>query len=461
MSKISEDGRIGTEYGNDILYLDGYDQDRFIGNLNSKYFTSFKSITDVIDFINTLQGKGKNSTSRELQFYGVNHQNISAHLPPITDFNGYTFFIRPMLNMTELNLINNRFLSSLITKNTKSIPNWTRGVLDPRLLSQTNTENYSCELLDNQQCFIPLLSNNLLTLTGVPDLAARSYTTSPGVYNESFSMIDDNLINYDNYSINTTFRNMNGSPFFILFYSWLMSASQQYLGKLFPYLDDRIAKRLNYTSRVYRFVMDHTRTYITNWWAPVYCYPTSVGIGNVFKFDYKDVYNQDNNEVAVNWQCVGSIVNDPLLLSQFNTTVQFANPEMGDGSRSKNYVKIPKHLLKLFNYNGYPRINMDTMEMEWWVPKAFYEKSKQSINTYQKKYLMLDKETTKDNTNETDYGGTIKEIITNINKNPNVTTVNTNNQSKGTDREMIQRAKEQANVARDTMSVNVDLRNQF
>ena len=53
---------------------------------------------------------------------------------------------------------------------------------------------------------------------------------------------------------------------------------------------------------------------------------------------------------------------------------------MTEKNRENNMVKVPPSLLTLFNNRGYPRINYNTYELEWWVSKDLY-------NGYTKKFL--------------------------------------------------------------------------
>ena len=53
---------------------------------------------------------------------------------------------------------------------------------------------------------------------------------------------------------------------------------------------------------------------------------------------------------------------------------------MSEKSRESSMTKVPATLLTLFNNRGYPRINYNTYELEWWVSKDLY-------NSYTKKFL--------------------------------------------------------------------------
>ena len=353
--------------------------EQIIESINKKT-NAGKSVKDYIDEITLKSGMGKLSNVRDQQFIGFNHRHTAVNLPPNMDFAGHCFFVRPNLNLARNNAIRVRQLAQLITNDPMSIQQWCRMTLDYRLVDD---EGISSPLVDNYNAFIPLLSNSLKTLTGVPSLVAGTHTSERGIAKEVFSMIDDNIINYDSYTVSCSFRNMNGNPFLILFYSWILAASMQYLGRIEPRMIDRMQKRLNYTTRIYRLVLDHTQTFVTNIWAPVYCFPVSLEIGSTFKYDIEgDPFNKDNDFIDVQFQCVGSVFNDDLLINQFNSTVALANPEMFDSTRKSSLVKITKEEANILNYNGYPRINPSTTELEWWVPKQVYENARQRLTEY-------------------------------------------------------------------------------
>jgi len=71
---------------------------------------------------------------------------------------------------------------------------------------------------------------------------------------------------------------------------------------------------------------------------------------------------------------------DDVLVYEFNNTVEIFNVNMRDASRASSMVKIAPSLLTLFNNRGYPRINYNTYELEWYVTKEMY-------NGYSKKFL--------------------------------------------------------------------------
>jgi hypothetical protein len=72
---------------------------------------------------------------------------------------------------------------------------------------------------------------------------------------------------------------------------------------------------------------------------------------------------------------------DPILFNEFNETVIMFNPEMADDVREQNYTKVPYQYLQLFNYQGYPHINVLTNELEWWVATATYQNRVQNFTT--------------------------------------------------------------------------------
>lgn len=97
---------------------------------------------------------------------GINHRQVAGMLPSNKEMPGLTFFTRPMLNMRKDNLRNVRQLSQLLNSVPTSMQTFIRAMLDPRLVEGCNIGGIdlapiSCPIIDNNQAFIPFLTNNL------------------------------------------------------------------------------------------------------------------------------------------------------------------------------------------------------------------------------------------------------------------------------------------------------------
>jgi hypothetical protein len=174
--------------------------------------------------------------------YGVNHRQTPTVVPSNKDMYGLTFFVRPQLNMQLDNIRNVRQFSSLTTPNVRTIQQFVKTTLDPRLIAgytfkNTQVPRLSCPMVDNANAFIPILTNNLNSISGWPDVVAPTNASKPGLYNESQAMVDGITRNYETFDIDASFRNTRGDPILFLFYIWLHYSSFVFEGKLVPYLD--------------------------------------------------------------------------------------------------------------------------------------------------------------------------------------------------------------------------------
>ena len=75
-----------------------------------------------------------------------------------------------------------------------------------------------------------------------------------------------------------------------------------------------------------------------------------------------------NKDITVRFQCHGFETLDDILVYEFNAATQIFNPSMRDDRRDYDMHKLTKLELPFFNNRGYPRINTNTYELEWWVP---------------------------------------------------------------------------------------------
>lgn len=309
--------------------------------------------------------------------YGINHRQIHAAIPINKDSYGLTFFVRPQLNMQGDNIRNVRLFYPLLTDNALSVQMFVRCSLDPRILlgyggGRLIQQSMQCPIVDNTQAFIPILTNNLNSISGWPDITAPTFSSKSGLYEEVYSQVDGVVRNYTSYDIDATFRNIKGDPIIYLFYIWLHYMSLVFEGLLVPYPDYIVSNRLDYNTRIYRLVLDQEKRYVKKIAATGVSFPVSVPVGQFFDYTNEKPYNDQSKDITIRFRCLGAQYMDDILIYEFNKTVSIFNPNMRDGVRESSYKLIPPSLLVYFNHRGYPRINPNDYAMEWWIDSNTY-----------------------------------------------------------------------------------------
>ncbi len=268
-------------------------------------------------------------------------------------------------------------MSALMSGNDLSIQNFVKCTLDPRLMhgytfQDIKVNGIQCPMVDNENPFIPILSNNVNTISGWPDVVAPTFTSKPGLYNETFSMVDGITRNYETFDIDASFRNTKGDPILYMFYIWLHYSSYVFEGKLVPYIDFITENEIDYNTRIYRLVLDKNKDLVTKIAATGASFPISIPTGSFFDYNNDRPYNDQNKDITVRFRCMGVDYQDDILVKEFNDTVKMFSPGMHDSKRESTMVKVPKTLLTIFNNRGYPYIDPVTMELQWWVAKDLY-----------------------------------------------------------------------------------------
>jgi PHIKZ088 len=329
------------------------------------------TVREAIDDVLKVSSLGPISNALTNHYYGINHEQLTPLIPQNSDNIGLTFFTKPSLNMKDSVIAGVRQLAPLLTTNPQSTLRFVRCTLDHRLARQT--DKYPCPLNDHLNCFIPILTNSIQTMSGMQSVALDSYTAPSGKFKEQFSMIDDFPFNYKAYDIQATFRNTQGNVLLALFWYWMCWAALSYVSANYVvrYLDDIRSNRIVYTTRIYRLVLDQTRRFVTGIWAPGYAYPTTLETGSQFHVT-EDRLNMSNKTMDIGFRCVGNLFNDDVLIDQFNQTVYMGNPNMNPDLIKTEMVKVPMYALRVYNHKGYPRINPKNYELEWYVSKADY-----------------------------------------------------------------------------------------
>lgn len=310
---------------------------------------------------------------------GINHRQIQGMLPSNKDMPGLTFFVRPQLNMQRDNIRNVRQLASLLTSVPTSIQTYIRCMLDPRLMTGISYNTGSippinCPIVDNQSAFIPILTNNLTSMSGWPSIAVPTFTSKPGLYNESYSMVDGRVLNNEVFDLSVNFRNTRGDPVLYLFYVWVLYMSMVFEGRLVPYLDFITENEIDYNTRIYRLVLDYKKEKVTKITACNAAFPVGVPIGDAFDIPGDKPYSEANKEIGMRFKCMGVNYFDDILVKEFNDTVAIFNPSMADDRRDSDMMPVPAAMIQAFNHRGYPRIEPSTSRLEWYVPIESYTK---------------------------------------------------------------------------------------
>lgn len=336
--------------------------------------------------------------------YGINFRQTPTALPRSKDRYGFTFFTRPQLNLSTLNITNYRGFYSLLTQNKKSYQRFTRAILDPRMGIEGETSAaITSPFVNKTNPFISILTNNIVSLSGWPDLTVPIYTSPSGLYGEEHSIVDGVTNHFEAYDLDVTFMNSKGNPLIYLFYIWIKYQTLVFEGILNPYIDMISENEIDYNTRIYRLVMDSQKRYVTQIACTGASFPVNVPTGNLFDYNNDTPYNTKNGEINIRFRCMGFLAFEDIIKMYFNQTVAIFNPDMRKVVKhdiaatsasdavlredpgkvysvsGSSYVKIPYMLnvaadaagmetqaLSLV-HKAIPYINLYTNELEWWV----------------------------------------------------------------------------------------------
>lgn len=319
-----------------------------------------KSVRDINDRVRS-SGFARPYNAIGEVYYGIDHRNAGSSFQKNTDHQGLTLFTRPRLNLSYNNVRADRVLMPLLTQDPLSKYRAIGAMLDPRFEGTS-------DLVDPRQAFMPLLSNTLISLSGFPDVTLNTYTSTEGMRKEAYSMVDDVAEINNTYDITATFANIKGDPITDLFYLWARYQGNVYSGIMDPYPEMIIMNEIDYQTRIWRLILDSTKRYVKKIGCANAAFPLASPLGASFNYSNDKPYSDENDQISIPFRCIGAEYQDPILYAEFNRTVVDRNPAMRDGTRQDSYRKLKPNELNANNFQGYPRIEPTTKELEWWVP---------------------------------------------------------------------------------------------
>ena len=304
--------------------------------------------------------------------YGFNHNNVKPILDKEYVGIDKVFFVRPQLNMTASNLRNDREMTNLITTEVNTIQSFVRHTLDPRLVfSKSKTETRTVPtFMDQQNAFIPLLSNALRTLSGFPDRTLPTFTSKAGVKGEMYSAPDGIFEYHGIVEVDCVFDKLKGDPVEKLISTWARVQGLQVEGMMVPYMQEDIMRTRNFDTRIYRINLDSTGTVVLAIAATGVSFPNVDNVGKQFDYE-RDKPIDRGNTTNFRFTSIGVTYNDPILIQEFNETSAQFNSDVSKMLKGKAHdlFKLPRSIKSSYNNVGYPIINDKTMELEWWVSK--------------------------------------------------------------------------------------------
>lgn len=322
------------------------------------------SVTD-----GTVYGNLGKSYSNAL--YAINrHENNDNRQGP-NDHVGYTFFVRPMMNFSRSNLRNDRLLYQYLTQKNDTVETYVRMMFDRLLASK---ESIVHPFADNLQFYIPVLSNNLMSLSGFPDVSVDSYVSPSGSRKQQYNLLDGTDEINESLDINVVFKNTYEDAVVKLLTPWVRYIVKVKEGVLNPYTGFIGRRLVDYHSRVFRLIMTEDKKYVKRIAATGPIYPDVNEIGKYFNVSESRIYNDEIKTHNIRFKCMGVEYDDPILLKEFNMTAGAFNPmirKINNGATpdSVGLVKLSAQGEASIKNRGYCRINLATKELEWYMEK--------------------------------------------------------------------------------------------
>lgn len=326
----------------------------------------------LLEMINRSSGFGGTDTAFTEAISGFNMLHQGLDLPMNREQQGHIFVTRPCLNLSDDNIAQVRELSVFYSRSGSA--SWIRAIRDMLDPMTANDNKHGGEIFDRRQAFIPIISNLCISASGWPDRVGNTWAMERGIENETMIMNDSGYKIYSQWELSMSLENIIGNPAMKISEALAIYQGAVYLNRMTPHLTNLINNEIDYMMRCYRIMTEPDGTTITGFACNGGMFLSATNIGSMFNYTRDTVFNEDTKQVNLQFDCIGAMYNDPYYMRAFNQTVAHEDfcPLMADETRDTHFVKITPAQRKLFNYRCFPWINLQTVQLEWWVDKAVY-----------------------------------------------------------------------------------------
>ena len=349
-----------------------------IGTLAELYSKGdYGAINDPLaEFMGRETNLGNQTSTITDMLKGFNHlKNAPTGTNRPVDLHSKVFIVRPQLNCSARNLARNRLTADYITKSSETIGAYCRMMLDPRLgaIGDGSLPPLHSKLVNNEQAFIPALTNNFHEISGWTPTAVDSYTSAPGKFKEEYTYIDGTHLQHGSRDIDITFNNTKGDVIAKLFKLWVIYPPLVRMGILEQYADFIRAVEYDYNTRIYELKLTPDGKYVRGIATTGISNPVVLNDAGRFNGSNEEPYGDNQQTSTYRFKSSGVSYDDPISIYNFNQTVGYFSPSMrllNENKEGHGLVKIEPKIRQMFRFDGYPRINFATLELEWWVEES-------------------------------------------------------------------------------------------
>lgn len=299
---------------------------------------------------------------------GIRILGPGNQLAPIPDDTiGLAFVSRPMLNLSDENVVKHPQLAPLYKPQKNTLMAYIKGLLDP-VWGRGNSG--LSDILDPLYPWIPPCSNFLKVSSGFPDLQLTMGKSTPGFRKEVYQYVNSVLkVNYD-YDLRQSYHTSKPHVLPYMFEAWVHYIEAVKLGDegMEPYPSALIENYIDYDCRIYHMILNKDMRSIEWLFCSGSSVPTTFPSGAFSTIDrtQNSLRGQGQDELEINFSSVGFRFGNIQIADMFNrTTVKF-NPGLLPAVREQNYRKLSMSEYFAGGYEVYPWINIDTMQLEYW-----------------------------------------------------------------------------------------------
>lgn len=338
------------------------------GNVQPASPLTLDTVPEYLDYAFSENGGPGYQSALVNMLRGIRILGPGNQLAPIPDDTiGLAFVTRPLLNLSDENVMKHPQLAPLYEPQKNTLMAYLKGLLDP-VWGRANSG--LSDILDPLYPWMAPLTNCLKVSSGFPDLSLAMGKSNPGFRKEVYQFVNGVLkVNYD-FDMRQSYYTPKPNILPYLFEAWVHYIEAVKLGDegMEPYPAALRENYIDYDCRIYHMILNKNMRNIEWLFCNAGCVPTTFPSGAFSTIDrtQNTLRGQGQDELEINFSSVGFRFGNIRIADMFNRTTLYFNPGMHPSVRLSNYRQLSVAEYFGGGYSAYPWINIDSMELEYW-----------------------------------------------------------------------------------------------